>query len=274
MEFKIEKKENPNKQAYSKEELDFAYEFAKRIYKEFGAIIKAIVLFGSTARGSNYKGDIDILIIIDDITITLSPEMIEAYRVIAEKTVVSTSNRLHVTTLKFTSFWDYVRVGDPIAVNILRDGVALIDTGFFDPLQMLLKVGKIRPTPESIWSYYSRAPRTLFNSRWHLLQATIDLYWAVIDAAHAALMKLGEIPPSPEHVADLMQKKIVDEHLIDKKYVEIMRGFYKLSKAIAQKEIKEIKGPEFERYYGYAKDFVTQMKKIIDEQIKPKAKKK
>ena len=50
--------------------------------------------------------------------------------------------------------------------------------------------------------YFGRAPITLRNSKWHLNQATIDLYWAVIDATHAALMKLGEIPPSPEHIPD------------------------------------------------------------------------
>ncbi|MCX6709644.1 MAG: nucleotidyltransferase domain-containing protein [Candidatus Woesearchaeota archaeon] len=273
MEFKIEKKKNPNQDSYSREELDIAYEFSKKIYKEFGAILKGIVIFGSTARGTNYSGDIDVLIIVDDITITLTQEMVEAYRVITERTVVSVSPRLHITTLKYTTFWDYVRVGDPIAVNILRDGVALIDSGFFEPLQLLLKIGKIRPTPESIWNYYSRAPRTLFNSKWHILQAAIDLYWAVIDSAHAALMKLGEIPPSPEHVADLMEKRMVSEHLISRRYVEIMRGFYRLSKAIAQREIKEIKASEYERYYSYAREFVDEMRNIIDDKI-PKRKRR
>ena len=37
------------------------------------------------------------------------------------------------------------------------------------------------------------------------MQACVDLYWAGIDAAHAALMAVGAMPPSPEHVPDMMQ---------------------------------------------------------------------
>ncbi|MCX6710800.1 MAG: nucleotidyltransferase domain-containing protein [Candidatus Woesearchaeota archaeon] len=266
MEFKIEKKRKFNEDYYSREELDVAYSFAKNIYKEFGAILRAVVLFGSSARGTNKRtGDVDILLVVDDTAINLTPEMVEAYRIITEKTVVSTSNRIHVTTLKFTSFWDYTRVGDPIAINILRDGVALLDTGFFEPLQILLKEGKVRPTPEAVFSYYGRAPRSLFAARGHLLSATLELYWAVIDSAHAALMKLGEIPPSPEHVAALMEEKMVSQGLIERKYVTLMKQFYTLSKGIARREIKEVSGIDFEKYYREASDFVAQMKKIIDE---------
>ncbi|MEM0230608.1 MAG: nucleotidyltransferase domain-containing protein [Candidatus Woesearchaeota archaeon] len=265
MEFKIEHKKKANEELYSKDELDIAYSFAKNIYKEFGTILKAIVLFGSTARGTAKKdGDIDILLIVDDITINLTPEMVEAYRIITEKTVINTSNRIHVTTLKFTSFWDYVRAGDPIAINILRDGVALMDSGFFEPLQVLLKTGRIRPTPEAIYTYYGRAPRNLFSAKGHLLSATLDLYWAVIDSAHAALMHLGEIPASPEHVPELMERAMVSKRLLDRRYVETMRKFYNISKGIARREIKEISGVEFEKYLKEASDFVAQMKRIME----------
>jgi len=265
VEFKIEKKRKENEDLYSKDELEIAYTFAKNIYKEFGTILKSIVLFGSTARGTAKKdGDIDILLIVDDITIDLTPEMVEAYRIITEKTVLATSSRIHVTTLKFTSFWDYARAGDPIAINILRDGVALLDSGFFEPLQALLKMGRIRPTPEAIYTYYGRAPRNLFSARGHLLSATLDLYWAAIDSAHAALMHLGEIPASPENVPDLMERAMVSKRLLDRKYVEIMRKFYNISKSIARREIKEISGAEFDRYLKEASDFVAQMKRILE----------
>jgi len=146
----------------------------------------------------------------------------------------------------------------------LRDGVAIIDSGFFDPLQALLKKGRIRPTAESIWSYYVRSPNTLHNSKWHILQASIDLYWSVIDAAHAALMKLGEIPPTPDHVADMLEEKMVKKGLLEKHYVKVMRNFYKLMKMISHREIKEIKGEEYDRYFKIAEDFVRRMKKFIE----------
>lgn len=265
MEFKIEKAINPNLGKYDNKDLDLAYQFAKKIYQEFKELVKAVVVFGSSVRGKNVKGDIDVLIVIDDLSVKLSQELLEAYRVITEKTMLKVSKRLHITTLKFTTFWEHVKSGDPIAINILRDGVALIDTGFVEPLQALLRQGRIRPTKESVWTYFSRAPATLQNSKWHLLQATLDLYWAVIDASHAALMSLGVIPPSPSHVADLLEEKLVKKKKIPKKIANTMRHFYKLSRMILHREIKEITGAEYDTYYEEAKAFVDHMKKFIEE---------
>src|SRR3989338_4754491 len=132
-------------------------------------------------------------------------------------------------------------------------------------MQALLKRGKIRPSQESIWTYYVRAPNTLHNSKWHLLQATLDLYWAVIDSAHAALMKVGEVPPTPSHVADLLEQKLAKKGHLEGKYVFIMRNFYKLMKMITHGQKREVKGAEFDRYWISADDFVRRMKKVIDE---------
>lgn len=263
MEFKIEKNINPNYGKYDKKDLHLAYEFSKRIYHELKQMLKAVLLFGSSARGKSKGGDVDVLIIIDDISIRLSKEILEAYRIITEKTMLKISKRLHITTLKLTSFWEQIRVGDPVAVNILRDAVPLIDMGFIEPLQALLRQGRIRPSKESVWTYFSRSPATLSNSKWHILQATLDLYWAVIDASHAALMSLNVIPPSPSHVADLLEEKLVKKRLLPRKYVETMRHFYKLSRMILHRELKEISGEEFDQYYNEAKSFVDEIRKII-----------
>ena len=265
MKFDIPKKEHPNLERYYKEDIDTAYKFANEVYKELGSLIRAVVLFGSTARKTRGPGgDIDVLVIIDDLMMSMSSELVEAYRIIVQNSIVKISTRLHITTMRFTSFWEYMRNGDPIAINLLRDGVALIDSGFFDPMQALLKRGRIRPTQESIWTYYTRAPNTLHNSKWHLLQAVIDLYWAVIDSAHAALMKIGEIPPTPEHVADIMEQKLVKRKMLEHKYVIIMRNFYRLMKMVTHREIVEIKGSEFDHYHRIAEDFVQRMRKIIE----------
>ena len=268
MEIKIPKREGaPHLTAYSKEEVEIARDFVKKIYDEVGNFIRAAVLFGSLARKSKSgHGDIDILLIVDDVTITLNSELIETYRVLIEKKIAEVSTKLHVTTLKFTSFWEYVRAGDPVAINILRDGVALIDTGFFDPLQVLLLRGRIRPTGEAIWSYYIRAPTTIHNSKWHLIQAVIDLYWAAIDSAHAALMKNGEIPPTPGHISDLLEKSLVPKGL-GMKYVHIMRTLYDLYKKITYREIKEISGEEYSKYLKDTEDFVQMMGKFVEGKI-------
>ncbi len=265
VEFKVEKRERPNSRKYSRHNIDIAYIFAKKVYKEFGTFLKAIVLFGSTMKKPEpTKGsDIDIMLIIDDVTIKLTAEIVETYRIIVERLIGEVSPKIHVTTIKFSTFWEYVRAGDPIGINIIRDGVPLIDSGFFEPLQKLLFQGRIRPTAESIWTYYARSSRTIHNAKWHMLQATIDLYWAVIDSAHAAIMKTGGIPPRPESVAELLNERLVKKKLLNKKYVNTMRQFYTLFKMIVHREIKELSGAQFDKYYKNARAFVKEMEKFL-----------
>jgi len=252
---------------YEKEDIDLAYEFSKEAKKELKELLKAIILFGSTARKVNSKDkvqDVDLLLILDDVTIQLTSELIQTYRIIVEKIMSKTSRKLHITSLRFTNFWEYVRAGDPIAINILRDGIPLIDTGFFAPLQMLLYQGRIRPSAESIQNYLMMAPQTLQNSRGHILSATIDLYWAVIDSAHAALMSVNEIPPSPAHVADLMEEKLIKTGLLHNRHAATMRQFYSLGKSIMHGELQHISGDQYDAYYKEAHEFVMEMKKFID----------
>lgn len=263
MDFAIHKRVSKAKSNYSSTTIDIAYTFAKEIHKELKDLVKGIILFGSAARKKQDVNDIDILLVVDDISIRLTPELTQTYRLLVEKTVLKISPKIHVTSMKFTSFWEYIRAGDPIAINILRDGYALIDTGFFDPMQLLLHQGRIRPSPEALWAYFNRAPRTLDNSKSKILEATIDLYWAVIDAAHAALMSINEVPPSPEHVAEMMDEKLVKPKLIDKKYPNTMRKMYSLSKEILTTKRKNVSGPEYDKLYEEAKDFVFAMEKFI-----------
>lgn len=267
LDFKIENRHNENISKYEKEDIDIALEFAKEIKKELKDMLKAIVLFGSTARRVNTKekaNDIDILLILDDVSIRFTPELIQTYRIIAERLVLKISRKLHLTNLRFTNFWEYVRAGDPIAINILRDGVAIYDTGFFSPLQVLLYQGRIRPSQESIQNYLALAPQTLQNSKSHILSATLDLYWAVIDAAHAALMSINEIPPSPAHVADMMEQKLITTGMLNKKHAYTMKQFYALGKSIMHGELLQISGDQYDVYYKEAYNFVMEMKKFIE----------
>ncbi len=267
MDFPIEDRKISHLQQYPREDIDIVYAFSKEIKKELGNLLKGIILFGSTARhfNTNKKNhDIDILLIIDDVTAKLTAELIQTYRIIVEKIVIRTSKKLHITSLRLTNFWEYIRAGDPIAVNMLRDGVAILDTGFFEPLQLLLFQGRIRPSNESIQNYLMMAPQTLQNSKGHILQATLDLYWAVIDGAHAALMYVGEVPPSPAHAADMFDEKLVKTGLVEKKHSHTIRMFYNLGKSIMHGQVHDMTGDQYDSYYREALDFVMAIKKFVN----------
>jgi len=267
MKFSVKEQKHPNIARYPGSDLDLARKFASEMHKELGPFIKAAILFGSTAREEKPlygERDIDVLLVIDDLTQILSQEVVQSYRVITENVASRVSKRLHITTLKLTTFWDYVRIGDPIAINMLRDGVPLHDTGFFEPAQHLLFQGRVRPTRESIWTYFSRAPATLGNADWHILQATLDLYWAVTDAAHAALMHIGEVPPTPGHMAELIDKRLCREGHLPQKYAKTMRDFFVLQKRIIHRELQKVTGREYDQYKKDAEDFVKTMQGIVE----------
>jgi predicted nucleotidyltransferase len=263
VEFPIQPIKKKNLESYDHKNREIAYEFAKRVKKEAGPYIKMIVLFGSTARKQE-AGDIDILLVLDDTMFDLSAEFVQTYRVIVENLIISISRKLHVTTFRLTQFWEYIRAGDPVAINILRDGIALLDPGIFDPLQMLLYQGRIRPTPESAYTYFARAPITLETSKRRLLQGTLDLYWAVIDAAHAALIKINCIPPSPEHVAGLLDERLVKPGLLEKRYVKTVDRFYHLSRGILHNQITHIDGDTFDQYVKEAHAFIEAMRPFVE----------
>ena len=265
MDFNVKKNPLIEKQEkeFKNSEVDIAYKFSKLIIEELQDFVKAIVLFGSTARKSNTKGDIDILIIVDDIMVQFDKAIVQGYRVLTQAIVQKVSDKLHITTMRITNFWEYIRAGDPIAINILREGIAIRDTGIFNPLKVLLYQGRIKPSKESINNYISRGNYSINSSKSHILAACVDLYWAVIDSAEAALMKVNEIPPGPSHVHAMIEKIFIQKGVIEKKYSIILQEFYHLNKSIEHKEITYIPGEQFSKYLHEAQDFVECMQKIV-----------
>src|SRR3989344_1875951 len=134
-----------------KKETDIAMDFALKAYKKFDKIVKSIILFGSTVKQTAVVGsDIDIIIIIDDISINWDQELIAWYREELEKIIKSNpyQGSLHINTVKLSTWWEDLMRGDHVVVNILRYGESLVDfAGFFNPLKGLLIRGKIKSTP-------------------------------------------------------------------------------------------------------------------------------
>ncbi|MDO8628630.1 MAG: hypothetical protein Q7R56_02665 [Nanoarchaeota archaeon] len=270
MKFDIPKSDKKNSSRYLADDLEVVRKFARILYKEFGSFLRVVSLFGSSIKNPGQKHrDLDVLIIVDDVRYPFSQEIVEAYRLIVASAIKQVDpQRLHVQSMKLTSWWEYVRVGDPVAINVLRYGVAVIDTGFFDPLQALLEQGRIRPTDESIWTYFTLAPASLAKSRENLLTAVVDLYWAAVDAAHAALMVVGEIPPNPAAVAELVELKLAGEGHIKQKHSRMMAELFRVFKGIVHRDIKEVSGKYYDELREKSNEFVTVMKEFIEKEKK------
>jgi predicted nucleotidyltransferase len=254
-----------------KREHNIAMDFALKVYEKFEKSVKSIVLFGSTVKQSAVVGsDVDIIIIIDDVSIKWDQEMIAWYREELDKILKANpyQKALHINTIKLSTWWEDLLKGDPIVINVLRYGEALIDLGgFFEPLKFLLIQGKIKPTPEAVYNALQRAPLHLERSRQAELGCIEGLYWTVVDAAQAALIAASVSPPSPEHIPIDLKQTFVDTGMLNKKYVAWYRDLLILHKKILHGEIRELKGIEIDDWQERADEFLKVMINLVKDII-------
>ncbi|RMD67779.1 nucleotidyltransferase domain-containing protein [Candidatus Pacearchaeota archaeon] len=251
-------------------EREIAMDFATKAHEKFAHLLKASILFGSQAAAKSNAttgSDIDIVLIVDDASISWDAELVAWYREELGKLITAQNyaKDLHINTVRLTTWWEDLLHGDPVVINVLRYGEALIDIGgFFKPLKALLLNGKIRSTPEAVYAALQRAPLHLARSKSAELGAVEGVYWTMVDAAQAALMTAGKIPPSPEHLPEMLYQTFVEAGMLKKSYVEQMKEIYALHKAILHKQMNEIKGEVIDRWQKIAEDFLMQMTRIID----------
>ncbi|MBI4116999.1 nucleotidyltransferase domain-containing protein [Candidatus Pacearchaeota archaeon] len=257
-----------------KSERDIAMDFATKVYERFNKIVKSIILFGSAAKNTNVSGsDIDIVILLDDASIRWDQELIAWYREELEKIVKANpyKNNLHINTVKITTWWEDLLRGDPVIINIIRDGESLIDFGgFFDPLKYLLVTGKIKATPEAIHGLLQRAPMHFMRSKEAELGAIEGLFWAMVDSAQAALISAGIQPPSPEHIPAELKVTFVNAEKLKIKYVAWYRDLLMLHKKIAHKEITDLKGVEIDDWQARTEEFIGEMARLVNDIISGK----
>jgi hypothetical protein len=250
-------------------EKDIAMDFAMKVQKKFDRIVKASVLFGSqaSAKNSSEEGsDIDIILIVDDAAVNWDLELVSWYREELAKLVSSQNygENLHINTVRLTTWWNDMLHGDPVVINILRYGEALIDYGgFFNPLKALLLEGKIKSTPEAVHAALSRAPGHLARSKMSVLGAIEGAYWTMVDSAQAALMTAGKMPPSPEQIPEMLKAAFVDTNLLKINYVKGFGELLSVHKAIGHGHINNIKGAEVDQWQELAENFMKEMTRLI-----------
>lgn len=254
-----------------KSEHKIAFDFGLKAIKQFKNIIKSVVLFGSVAKKEQVENsDIDILLIIDDVSINWDQELVAWYREELDK--ILTSNpyqaKIHITTIKLSTWWEDLIRGEPAVINMLRYGEAIIDdSAFFNPIKMLLIKGKIKASPEAIHTCLQRAPSHIARSKASELMAIEGLYWSMVDSAHAALIAAHSFPPSPEYLSGALKETFVKKGKLKMKYVEWFTDLQLLHKGIQHKKINELKGIEIDTWNERAEEFMRVMISLVKEII-------
>ena len=250
-----------------KKEYDIGLDFATKVYKKFEKAVKSIVLFGSSVKQTTVPGsDVDIIIVIDDVSIKWDQEMVAWYREELDKILRANPYQkgLHLNTIKLSTWWNDLLKGDPVILNVLRYGEALIDlAGFFEPLKFLLIEGKLKPSPEAIYNALQRAPLHIQRSKQAELSAIEGLFWAMVDASQAALIAAAVTPPSPEHIPADLKQTFVDRGMLNGQYVDWYRDLLILHKKIMHGQVGELKGIVIDDWQARTEEYLKVMTCLV-----------
>ncbi len=267
------KKLDKKSEELKKKKLKLANRFKDEVLKRYKNIIKAVVLFGSLTRGDYHeKSDIDMLVVIDDVTSRFTPEMKDTFDDKLYDIAKSISPDITVQPAwTLTEFWDMARIGHPLLFTIVRDGWALYDTGFFIPIRKLLELGKIPATLEAVEKFMETAPQKINRVETaKLYMVAEDLYYAMLNSSQAVLMYIGQNPPSPKHTPIDVKEHLVDAGLLEKEYLDDLENIISFRKQVEHKEIKDITGQHLDELIDKAKKFVSRMEQLLLQMQKKK----
>jgi len=244
------------------------------VLRKFEKYIYSYVIGGSLVRGEGKPtSDIDAYIIIDDTDVKRMPrlELKEKlrgiiYQYVAEAAELSgVKTVLHVQVYLLTEFWESVKDASPVIFGFIRDGIPLYDRGGFLPWKLLLKMGKIKPSPESIDHFMAMGDKTKEIVKNRLLDIVIgDLFWSVSAPTQAVLMLYGIPPPNIHETVKEMQRIFVDEEkMLEQKYVDILEDIcIHYYKGFEHGKIKEITGTEVDKLMKDADDYMKRLKEL------------
>ncbi len=242
--------------------------------RKFDKYVVSYVIAGSLVRGEVTKeSDVDAFVIINDTDVKRMPrlELKERlrgmiYQYIAEANALAgvKKNILNVQIYLLTDFWESVKDAHPVMFTFIRDGVPLYDKGTFLPWKALLKMGRLKPSPEAIDMFMSMGDKTTKRAKSAFLDILVhDIYWGVLTPSQALLMLYGLPPPTPKQTVGKMKSVFVDkEKMLEKKYFNILEKIVGIYKDYEHEKIKEIKGAELDKLLKDMDDYLNRLKEL------------
>ena len=259
------------------------------VLKKFEKYVTSYVIGGSLTTGTTKKdSDVDVFVIIDDTDVKRMPRLelkeklrgiIYSYIPEAEGIAGVNKNTLNVQIYLMTDFWEAVKDAHPVMFTFIRDGVPLYDRGTFLPWKSLLKMGKIKPSPEAIDMFMSSGNKLKETVEKRIFDiATLDLFWGISTPTQGLLMLYGLAPPNVYETVKLFREVFVDkEKLVEAKYADILDEIIiKVWKAYEHGKLKpgDIEGKELDRLSKNAIDYIERLKELreqIEKRIQEKS---
>ena len=245
--------------------------------RKFEKYIYSYVIGGSLVRGeTKATSDVDVFVVIDDTDVKRMSrlELKEKlrgiiYQYIAEAgELAGVKNILNVQVYLLTEFWEDVKDASPVIFTFIRDGIPLYDRGGFLPWKLLLKMGKIKPSPEAIDRFMAMGDKTKEIVKQRLMDIVLnDLYWSIITPTQALLMLYGIPPPNTYETVKEVKRILVDkEKMMEKKYFDILENIViNYYKGYEHGKVKEISGAEVDKLMKDAEEYTKKLKEMAVE---------
>jgi predicted nucleotidyltransferase/uncharacterized protein (UPF0332 family) len=246
------------------------------VLQKFEKYVVSYVIGGSLIRGDAEKtSDVDVFVIINDTDVKRMPrrELLERlrgiiYQYVAEASqIAGVQNKLEPQIYLLTDFWDAVKDAHPVMFTFIRDGVPLYDRGTFMPWKALLRMGKLKPSPEAIEMFMNMGDGVISRSKKTLLSDVFtNIFWGVTTPAQAIAMLNGNPPPNAKkELVPIFKKEFLDKGMLEKKYVDFLEKIIKTWRDYEHEKIKEISGKEIDKLLKETEDFLDRMKKLREE---------
>lgn len=250
------------------------------VLKKFEKYVTSYVIGGSLTTGTTKKdSDVDVFVIIDDTDVKRMPRLelkeklrgiIYSYIPEAEGIAGVPKNILNVQIYLMTEFWEAVKDAHPVMFTFIRDGVPLYDRGTFLPWKSLLRMGKIKPSPEAIDMFMSSGNKLKETVEKRIFDvATLDLFWGISTPTQGLLMLYGLAPPNVYETVKQFREVFVDkEKLVEAKYADILDEIIiKVWKAYEHGKLKpgDIDGKELDRLSKNAIDYIERLKELREQ---------
>jgi predicted nucleotidyltransferase len=246
------------------------------VLRKFEKYITSYVIGGSLVRGTTKPtSDVDVFIIIDDTDVKRMPrfELKEKLRsvifqFIQEATAIAgCKNPLSPQVYLLTEFWEAVKDAHPVMFTFIRDGIPLYDRGTFLPWKSLLRMGKIKPSPEALDMFMSSGDKLEETIQKRIFDiATLDLFWGISTPTQGLMMLYGKAPGNVyDTVKEFKELFVEKEKLIEPRYADILEEIsIKVWKAYEHGKLKpgDIDGKELDRLAKNALDYMKRLKEL------------
>jgi len=243
------------------------------VLKKFEKYVVTYIVAGSFIRGESKKGsDVDVYIVIDDTDVTrmTGGELQSKLRSIVSsmaweaKDMSGSEMIIHPQVWILSDMWNSLKNANPVIFTVVRDGVPFYDRGLFSPWRLLLKQGKVTPSPEAVTSQMKFGKEYLGRIKYKLKDIALDdFFWATFTPTQGALMMVGVAPPTPKETVALARKHLMKPGLLDEKDIQILERILKLRKDVEHGEVQDVSGKDIADRLADAEKYLEKLEKIF-----------